>query len=187
MPILEREVDLYPDDLLERHECSSADEENWWVLYTRSRREKALMRKLHARNIPFYGPVIPKRYRSNSGRVRTSYIPLFPNYVFVLGDVSTRREILTTNCISRCFEVSDSESFINDLKSIRRLVNSGIPLTIESQLASGDRVCVKSGPLKGQDGVILERRGERRLLVSVNIIQQGASLLLEDFEVERIS
>lgn len=99
MPILARETDIYPDDLLEMDGNGSEPDVGWWTLYTLSRREKQLMRKLRALDVPFYGPVAPKRTRSPAGRIRTSYVPLFPNYVFIYGDESHRYESLTTGCV----------------------------------------------------------------------------------------
>src|SRR5438477_12409063 len=103
MPILAREPDLFPDDLLDRAEACDDLEEGWWALYTSARREKALMRKLHALSIPHYGPTIRKLDRSPSGRLRESFVPLFPSYVFLFGTENHRYHALTTNCVSRAF------------------------------------------------------------------------------------
>ncbi|MFN9364733.1 MAG: antitermination protein NusG, partial [Planctomycetota bacterium] len=78
MPILKKETDIFPANLLEDAGLLGDQTRKWWSLYTLSRHEKELMRKLQARKLPFYGPIIPKRYRSAGGRMRTSYIPLFP-------------------------------------------------------------------------------------------------------------
>ena len=61
-----------------------------------------------------------------------------------------------------------------------------VPLTPESYLEPGQRVRVKTGRFKGFEGTIIRRENEQRLLVAVNFLQQGASLLVEDFEVELI-
>jgi transcription antitermination factor NusG len=187
MPILTREIDLYPQDLLDRPDLNSQPDRHWWALYTRSRREKDLMRRLVALDVPFYGPVIAQRTRSSSGRVRTSHVPLFAGYVFIHGDESQRYAALTTNCISRDIIVADGRELTDDLRRIRRLVDSGMPLTIESRLQPGTRVRVRTGVLADQEGIVIQRRGEQHLLVAVNFLQQGASVLLEDFEVEMLN
>jgi hypothetical protein len=38
----------------------------------------------------------------------------------------------------------------------------------------------------GLEGVIISRRGEDRLLVGVHFLQQGVSILIQDFQVEPI-
>jgi len=86
MPILKCEQDLYPGDLLEWEEPADSTCEKWYAIYTRSRCEKKLMRKLCKLEVPFYSPTIPHRYRSPAGRLRVSHDLLFKNYVFIYGD-----------------------------------------------------------------------------------------------------
>jgi transcription antitermination factor NusG len=47
-------------------------------------------------------------------------------------------------------------------------------------------VRVKSGPLRGVEGMVVKRRGEQRLVVAVRFLNQGASIELEDVDVERL-
>ena len=82
MPILNQEPDIFPENLLSAPEEGSPSD-GWFAIYTLSRREKELMRRLRAQNIAHYGPMVPKRTRSPGGRIRTSYVPLFAGYVFV--------------------------------------------------------------------------------------------------------
>jgi len=186
MPILERETDLFPATLFENIQSTLDSARRWWALYTRSRREKDLMRRLLAFEIPFYGPTVPQQRRSPAGRIRTSHVPLFSNYVFLWGNPDDRYRALSTNCLSRCLEVSQQDSLTNDLRSVHSLINTGEPVTVEERLEPGRRVRVRSGPLAGQKGTVTERRGQRRLLVVVEFLQQAVSVELDDFEVEAI-
>jgi len=187
MPILPAEPDIYPSDLLASAATgASASSDPWWGLYTLARREKDLVRRLRVLELPHYAPLIKRRSRSPAGRVRESYVPLFANYVFLRGDHEARRLALTTGCVSRALEIADSQALVRDLAQIYRLIVADAPLLPESLLETGDRVRIRSGPLAGVEGVILQRRGEERLLVAVEFLQQGASLLMEDFQVERL-
>ena len=186
MPILACEEDLFPNDLLERERLGEERDHRWWALYTRSRCEKQLMRKLRAMKTAFYGPLLPKQLRSAGGRIRTSYVPLFSNYVFLYGDDASRHNAMTTNCVSRSIEVAEGDTLAYELRQLRRLIQSGVSLAAESGLQRGTRVRIRSGILKGQEGTVVNRRGKTRLMVSVDFLQQGASVLMEDFEVERI-
>ena len=184
MPLLALEPDLYPADLLERD--ALAPGRGWWVLYTMSRREKELMRRLAAAGIGFYGPLVKHRKRSPAGRVRSSYLPLFPGYVFLHGDEDQRRGALATNCVSRCLPVGDSRRLVEDLRQIRRLIEANVPLTPEARLEPGQRIRVSSGSLIGLEGTVIKRHGQQRLLVAVEFLRQGASVQIEDCGVERI-
>lgn len=187
MPILTTEVDLYPEDLLERPAPLLDSDRTWWALYTRSRHEKELMRRLRVMEIPFYGPTIEKTSRTPKGRSLSSQIPLFPNYVFMFGDARDRYAALTTNCISRDIAVVDGDTLLADLRQLHRLVRSGMPVVAEPRLEAGTPVRVRIGPLMGQEGIVLQRHGETRLLVSVRFLQQGASVQLEETSLERLA
>lgn len=186
MPILPPEPDIFPGNLLDADYTPGIPLDGWWVLYTMARREKVLMRRLRAMEIRHYGPVVLQRGKSPSGRSTTSHMLLFPGYVFLCGSEADRHRALTTNCVSRCLSVGDADQLIYDLRQIRRLIQTGTPLTPESKIQPGMRVRIRGGLLAGMEGTVLKRRGGDRLLVAVRFLQQGASVLLEDFEVERI-
>jgi transcription antitermination factor NusG len=184
MPILACEPDLFPSDLLDREPIEGAAP--WWVLYTMSRREKQLMRCLHAGSVPFYAPLVRSCKRSPNGRRRVSYVPLFPGYVFLNGDDDRRRTALATNCVSRCIPVANGAQLAQNLRQIHRLIDTGVPISAESRLEAGQRVRVCSGALIGLEGTILKRHGQQRLLVAVEFLQQGASVQIDDDALERI-
>lgn len=186
MPILAAEIDLFPEDLLDREDLVDASEARWWAVYTRSRQEKQLMRGLVALEIPFYCPIIPHQYRSPAGRMRVSHLPMFANYLFIHGDSYHRYRALTTNLISKTIEVKNGLELTHDLRQIHRLIQLGMPLSVETKLQPGCKVRIKSGPLGGMDGVVLKRQGTDFLLIAVNFLQQGALIKLEDYEVEPV-
>jgi transcriptional antiterminator RfaH len=186
MPILRAEPALFPETLLDAP-CASEEDvaRRWMVLYTRSRQEKALSRELYHKKIPFYLPQV-KNTRPCGQRRITSFNPLFSSYLFLFATEPERVASLTTNRVSRILTVDEPELLIHDLRQIRLLINSNAPLTVESRIAPGDRVRVRSGPFAGIEGMVLQRRGQTRLLVSINFLQQGASVEIEDFLLEPI-
>ena len=184
MPILPKHRDTFPDDLLEAAGSPAGGPGRWLVLYTLARREKDLMRRLEAAAVPFYAPMIPRRLKSAGGRTRTSFVPLFPGYVFSLADEDQRRTALATNCIARWIPVGDERMLVDDLRAIKRLVDTEQPLSPEARLEAGQPVRVRSGPLVGIEGMVVKRRGTERLIVAVRFLNQGASIELEDVDLE---
>jgi transcription antitermination factor NusG len=184
MPILGEETSLFPETLLDDMTCQPS-ERHWWVLYTRARQEKAVSRDLLGFQIPFYLPLVKKTWVSR-GRQVSSHIPLFPGYVFLYGSDQERIRGLTTNRISRVLTIDDPACLLHDLRQLRQLIASRAPLTVESRLVPGNHVRVRHGPLAGLEGTVLTRRGETRLLVRVDFIQQGASVEVDDFLLEPI-
>ena len=56
------------------------------------------------------------------------------------------------------------------------------PVKLIVGILAADRQC----SLAGLEGTVIRRRGAERLLVVVEFLQQGASVQLDDFQVERI-
>lgn len=183
MPILPQEPDCFPPELLDQPERLDQD---WWMLYTKSRQEKQLMRQLREFEVAHYAPQIPQRRRSPAGRIRTTYSPLFNNYVFICGNDEARYQAVCTGRVTKVTDIKDVPKFIDDLKQIRNLIELGVPLTLESRLEAGQRVRVRSGVFAGYEGTILRREQETRLLVSVQFMEQGVSVKLEDCQLEPI-
>ncbi len=186
MPLIGPERCLFPDNLLTEDYLTEGREQGrtWRALYTRSRMEKELMRRLVARGVSFYSPIIEHRYRSPAGRQRTSYLPLFTNYVFLFGTETERYDAMTSGCVSRSIDIPSVTTFVGDLRRIRALIETGAQVTSESRIEAGDRVRIKSGSMMGLEGIVFKRHGQSRLLVMVDFLQQGASIELPDWEVE---
>jgi len=185
MPILSCEPDLYPDNLLSE-ELDISTDAKWWAIYTRSRQEKELMRRLRALEISCYCPLIPNRFRSAAGRTRTSYLPLFGNYVFVRCDSGQRYQVLQTNLVSQTLEVSDGIELARDLRQIRYLLHLGKPVQVVTRVPTGTQVRIKHGPFCGIVGTVLKQQGNSYLVVAVNFLQQGAAIKLHDGDVESL-
>lgn len=180
MPILKKEPDLYPENLLDDLERFDSA----WLFSLISRREKDFMRKLAKKEIAFYGPMFEKRYRSPNGRFRKSYAPLFPNYVFVFGNDDDRYEAMTTNCVSKYVPITDVGQLQQDLNQIKHVIDSGVAIMPEEKLEPGDPVYVKNGPFKGFEGKVIRRENQTRLLVFVHFIEQGVSMEIDQSQLQ---
>lgn len=184
MPILASETNLFPANLLDGLTIEPSDR-RWWAVYTKSRQEKSLARQLLALELPFYLPLIPK-VSNIGGRRMKSLLPLFGGYLFLYASDDERMRALETNRIAHLWSAPRVDELTRDLQSVRTLIDSGVPLTTEGQLQSGRRVRVKSGALEGLEGIVLSRRGEDRLLVAVQFLQQGVSVQIKDYLLEPI-
>jgi transcriptional antiterminator RfaH len=178
---------LYPTNLLEDFTSAASPDRDrkWWAVYTKPRQEKALARDLTAKGIPMYLPLVVKQSLVQGRRVRAE-IPLFTSYVFAFCDVQERIVTFDTKRVVQMLAPPDHTTMTHDLRSIHSLVAAGAPLTVEARLQPGQRVRVKNGALKGVEGVVVSRRGEDRLVVAVEFLQQGVSVVIGDFQVEPI-
>lgn len=158
----------------------------WFAIYTKPRFEKKLMRQLYEAQIPFYGPMISRRFRSPSGKLRLSIEPLFPNYVFIHGTEMQRYTAVCTGSVSRWMPVTNPTELVTDLRQIHNLILTDAPLAPELRLQPGQKVRVKSGVFKGFEGVIIRRENQVRLLIAVRYMGRGASVALDDCQLEAI-
>ena len=175
MPILKRGPDFVPEDLFEL----PPDLFPWWVVHVRSRQEKLLARECSARGVPFYLPLREHRNRRDPRR-RTSWLPLFPGYVFVRGDAGRERlELLKTNLCVNVLPVPDQEELARDLVQVRRLQELGLPMRPLPELARGSLVRIAEGPFAGMTGRVESRKGKSRFVVSVRFIHRSVSVELD--------
>lgn len=184
MPILAAQIDTLPGDLLDQGYQAGHGDAAWWVLQLRPRTEKKLMSRLTRQGVRFHCPLFAKQYRSPAGRARTSFLPVFNGYVFLFGDWDDRHFAYRTDYVARDQQVKHRDEFLRDLRQIRGALTSGVPLLQEPKLEEGQKVLVKSGPFMGYRGTVVRRQGETRLVLSVDFIEQGISMTIDETLLE---
>jgi transcriptional antiterminator RfaH len=180
VPILPPEPSCFPSTLLEDPQAPPDSGQRWRVLHTRPRQEKSLARQLHSAQVPYYLPTVPNRSLVR-GKVVEAHVPLFPGYLFVRGSREDWLEALATRRVVQTLDVVDQAGLHHDLRQVFKLIASGTPVSREGRLVPGAVVEVRSGPLAGLKGKILQAASGRRFVVQVDFIMQGASVLLDDF------
>lgn len=171
MPLLQRESEISPRSPLDL----AGEAPPWWVAHTRSRQEKALARHLLPLGVSFYLPQVEKRVR-RSGRTLTSYLPLFPGYVFFRGAPRERQLAIQSRLIVQVLEVLDQDLLAKELLQLHRLKESGAELVPYQALRPGDAVRVQEGPFQGYSGVVLRGQARLRLVVSITMLRQSVAV-----------
>jgi transcriptional antiterminator RfaH len=185
MPILPAEPDLHPPNLWELG-GPGAPGELWWCLHTKPRQEKAVARDLKLQDIAYYLPQVVKVDRTPRGRKIQSIIPLFTGYVFLRGNEYARLEALRTKRLANLLEIYDQETLINDLRQVHQMLSSGLTVLPELDAPVGTRVRIKTGPLMGIVGTVIRRSKRDQFVAVVNFLGRGATVELEDWQVERL-
>ena len=67
---------------------------------------------------------------------------------------------------------------------VQALIEQDAPLAVERRLETGAPVRIKTGSLRGLEGIVVKRHGKTRLLVAVNYLQQGVSVEIDDCALE---
>ena len=171
MPLLPLEPYLFPNDLFDPSAGSSDEAARWWVLHTRPRAEKAMARQFLARSLMFFLPLHHRQWRSR-GRTQSSYLPLFPGYIFLRGDDDARVSALTTNLVANVLPVTNQDELYADLSRVHHLMESGYPLTPQDHLEPGTVVEITAGPLAGLQGKILHRGRKLHFFIEVQLLRR---------------
>ena len=85
--------------------------------------------------------------------------------------VSTVRGLISTG---RPIAVDDAE-----INAIRRLVSSGVPNQPCAFFQVGSRVRIETGALRGLEGILLELKGKRRLVLSITLLQRSVAVEID--------
>ena len=179
MPRLQLETYLQPDDLFERP--WNPDEGFFWsVLHTKPRSEKSLARRLCEWEGRFFLPLHQHR-TMRRGRMVTSYLPLFPGYLFVFGTEQDRLKALKTKYVVQCIHVMNQAELTTDLSNVCHLMNSGEGITPELKLEPGKPVEIVHGPFRGMEGRVIRRENRLRFLIEVRLLQRGVSVEMESW------
>jgi transcription antitermination factor NusG len=125
-------------------------------------------------------PLIARRSRWKDRTVQVHW-PLFPGYCFARFSWLDRLRVLTAQGVvevlganGRAIPVPDVE-----IEAVRRLVTSTLPVDPHPALEPGMAVEIRRGPLQGIRGTLIRKAGKARLVVSVNLIRQGASVQID--------
>lgn len=154
------------------------EEARWYACYTRARAEKQVARSLSERNIDSYLPLVPQT-RQWKDRKKLVSFPLFPSYVFGRFTLREVHTVLVTPGISTIVRVNGYPAPIADseLDNVRRFANALSATDIQPDpqpyFAEGEMVRVTEGPFEGVEGVVMEVRGRKRVLVGIAAIGQG--------------
>ena len=157
----------------------------WYVAHTRPRREKKLAeyceREGFLVTLPCYRSV--KKYR---GKTVVFEKPLFPNYVFMQLKAEQRGKVYQSDHVANLLDVVDQALFEAQLGDILKALDTELEIFLAPQITAGARVKIKSGPLRGIEGIVEQRSGMTLVLLRLDFISQAAAVKIEAAELELI-
>lgn len=157
---------------------AAAEQSAWWVLHTRARQEKAVARDLDSLKIKHFLPLV-ENVRYYGRRKQRVQLPLFPGYVFLHGSVEQAWVLDRADRLAQIIEVHNQAQLDQEIAAIQQVLASGHELDPHPYLHAGMRVAVRSGPLKGVQGVIERKRGRNRLVLQIEVLGVGSSLEID--------
>ena len=152
----------------------------WYGIRTRSNQERLAATVLKCKGYEQYLPVYSHRRRW-SDRVVETHQPLFPGYVFCRFDAKKRRPIITTpgvvavvGCGNEPEPISETE-----IQAIQLVLQSTFAAQPCPFLRESQRIRVNRGSLEGLEGILLKKKSEWRIVISVTMLQRSIAVEID--------
>jgi transcription antitermination factor NusG len=152
----------------------------WYALQVRSRKENYVASQIQGKGLECLLPTY-KSIRQWSDRKKELEQPLFPGYLFCRFDFQQRRPLVTIPGVLQILgngrvavPVAEEE-----ITALRLAVSSGMPKQPWPYLEVGQRVRVNYGTLAGLEGILVNVKGNHRVVLSVTLLQRSVALEVE--------
>lgn len=136
----------------------------WYVLYTKPRREKKVAEELDRLKIEAYCPMVTEM-RQWTDRKKKISTPLFKSYVFVRLPAKLKDKVFDVPGVVQYLFWLGKPAVVRDVEidTIKKWLDNDLVEEVETgHLTPGDRITIANGNFKGQDAIITEI-GKRRL------------------------
>jgi len=163
---------LYPD--LTSPLPAEYFEPRWYAAYTCANREKRTAYHLAQYAIEHFLPLYESVRRWKDRRVRLQ-LPLFPGYVFVRLALQHRLQVLQIPSVVRLVGFNGLPTPLSDaeMEALRNVLLRRRRAEPHPYLTAGRRVRIFRGPLEGVEGVLLRRKGNLRVVLSLELIRRS--------------
>lgn len=163
------------------------DTRRWYALQVRTRWESSTAVLLAGKNYQTLLPTFKLKKRWN-GRAREVDAPLFPGYVFCQFDAQNRLPILITPGVIAVvgrgrvpLPVDDEE-----IAAIQTVVSSDLQAEPWPYLEVGQKVRIENDSLQGLEGILINFKGDHRIVVSVSLLRRSVALEIDRYCVRPI-
>lgn len=146
----------------------------WYAVTTRSRHEKSVRDLLRRKQIEEFLPLYETIRSWKNGEHRVQ-LPLFPGYTFVHMALRDRLQVLKVPGVVRLVGFNGNPVPLGDqeVESLREALVAGVKAVPHPYLALGRRVRIIAGALRGREGILLRKKGDVRVVLSVDLIQRS--------------
>jgi transcription termination/antitermination protein NusG len=160
---------------------AAADRSGWHVLWTRSHCEEMVHDQLLAKG---FHPFLPRFqvWSRRRGRPHRVSVPMFPGYLFVndLLDKPAHVEVRKSRgLVGILGEGWDRPAVVPspEVDAIRSVVAAQVPALAHPFLREGRRVRIVDGPLRDVEGILVQAKADRGLVVlSVDLLQRSVAV-----------
>ncbi len=160
---------------------------SWYVLHARSRCENMLHYCLERRELESFLPKI-KVPSKRKDRKLMIYKPLFPGYTFIRTSLDRYEHygIVKAAGFVRIIGNRMGPLTVPDdaVESLKIMVSTGLPVATGRRFRKKERIRVVSGPFAGVTGYFSSYRGQGRVIVNIDALNQFAYVEIDEDDIE---
>jgi transcription elongation factor/antiterminator RfaH len=149
----------------------------WYAVQCWLRKESLIAAQLEGQGIECFLPKY-KSLREWSDRKKEVERPLFPGYLFCRFDYTQRRPVVVTPGVLQIVGCGRTPTPIEDreIQAIQIAVASGVSGQPWPYLEVGEKVRIHTGTLSGLEGILVNFKGNHRVVLSVTLLQRSVAL-----------
>jgi transcription antitermination factor NusG len=167
----------------------NAADAHWYAVRTRSRHEKVVATQLKNLEVETFLPLV-NRIHHWSDRQKQVALPLFPGYAFtrIVYASDQRLQVVRAHGVVGFVGPRGEATPIPDsqIEGVRTLLTQDVPFKNHGFLHVGQRIRIRGGSLDGVEGILLEHKKARTLVISIEPIQRAISIDLGGYDVEAV-
>jgi transcription antitermination factor NusG len=149
----------------------------WYALHVRSRKENYVASQISSQGYECFLPTY-RSIRKWSDRVKEIEQPLFPGYLFCRFNYNDRRPLIATPGVMQIVGTGRAAVPVADdeIVSLQLALSSGLPRQPWPYLEIGQRVRINYGNLRGLEGLLVNLKGNHRVVLSVSLLQRSVAM-----------
>ena len=159
---------------------SGTDNQRWFALQVRTRWESSTAVLLSGKGYQTFLPTY-KAAKGGKGKSREAELALFPGYVFCNFDAHKRLPILVTPGVISVVGQGRIPQPVDDreIEAIQTVVASGLQAEPWPYLEIGQKIRIQQDSLNGLEGILINFKGNHRIVVSVSLLRRSVALEID--------
>jgi transcriptional antiterminator RfaH len=165
--------------------------QSWYAIYTNPKQEERVNLNLRLKSLETCYPMVREHSRPSYGKPVYVSKPLFPRYVFARFEVNSfLSKVRYTRGVHSIVSIGHDPAPVDDevINTIQLRIGQNGFVKTEEELASGDRIMIQDGSLKGLVG-IFERgiKASDRVMILLTAINYQSHLIIERDRIKKLS
>ena len=163
------------------------EESSWYAVHTMARHEKRVAAQFEEKRVCTFLPLLHQFHRWSDRQSKVE-VPMFSCYAFVrmVQTTEERLKVLRTPGVLGFVGSERQGTQIPDeqIENLRKAISEKVPCLPHPFISVGQRVRIRGGSLDGVEGILMLQGRDRRLVISVELLQRSVAIRVEGYDIE---